>query len=164
MLEIRDLKNTQILFGFVEDYQPSQAEKMSRLELFALFGIQSKAHLEDFNQFATGIATDSDFRKEYEAAYQLIIRLSASEHTRRPIRKANFVMEGIRLPSTELVIYSVDQLALVFGMKVPVTDISKGEFANECLAVAADSSKALLLANRVLDSVANYARTYLQSV
>lgn len=161
MLEIDDPRKIKIVFGFLEDYQPSQAEKMSRLELFALFGIQSRAHLKDFEEFARGIATDPDYEKDHEEAYTSMIELSASEYARSPLRSANFVMEGAFFEAASLALYSFDQLALIFGMAAPNISANPEEFLNRCLEVSRDHSEALQLAKRILSGVKDYHKRYL---
>ncbi len=144
------------------DWEFFQLERMSQEDLFALYGIQSEddyESFEQFEQFADEIFLDNTVREEYVEAYATFIHLSAGEYSRRLVRKAGFVMEGVRLPAAKLLVYPTDQLAIIFGLDFPISQYNMHEFTGKCLAVASDPSLAELLAKRIVDSVIAYATT-----
>lgn len=155
------LRNKDILFTPTQVRKVAELEKLTQIDLFTLYGIRNAADQQAFDQFAYEIVTDAKMRKTYEVAYATRIQLSAQEFTQGPQRKKGFLMEGLYWPTPQLVLYSANQLALVFGMQVPVSEFSEDEFMSECLAAVSDSSRALSLAQRVLDGVAKYAQVHL---
>lgn len=149
------------LFRPTQVREVAELKNLTQIDLFALYGIRNAFDQKYFDQFAYGIVTDTKMRMEYEDAYATLIQLSVQEFTQGPARKMGFVMEGVHWPTPQMVLYSADQLALVFGMQATVSEYSEDEFMSECLAVTSDSSRAFSLAQRVLNSVAEYANTNL---
>lgn len=155
------LRAREILFSPTQVRDVVELENLTQSDLFALYGIRNAVDQKYFDQFAYGIVTDTKMRMEYEDAYATLVQLSAQEFIQGPERKMGFMMEGLYWPTPQLVLYSADQLALVFGMQAPVSEFSEDEFMSECLAAVSDSSRALLLARRVLDGVTEYAQVNL---